>query len=209
MAKQACSRLEALARIRRSARHGHRSFTTVGSTAAIAHARLVQARFNGGGSAIPPRFSTSRPFPSPTRRPPTARRGVCTARGGAELQSVSGWPSEESAVRPRRPLASLHCAPPHTGTGTAVLFPQSSPPGWETRGIYPGAAEGGAAWRSRWCCSSAAWTHGRSAARRRCARPAAGRAAHGSSSTGLREVGAGAGARGREGSARLAALQVG
>ena len=63
-------------------------------------------------------------------------------------------------------------------------------------------------WRSRWCCSSAQ-THGRSAARRRCARPAAGRAAHGSSSTGLREVGAGEGAWGREGSARLAALQVG
>ena len=36
------------------------------------------------------------------------------------------------------------------GTCTAVRFPQNSPPGWETRGIYPGAAEGGAARRSRW-----------------------------------------------------------
>ena len=64
--------------------------------------------------------------------------------GGAELESVSGWPSEASAVRPRRPLASLRSAPPHTDTGTGVLFPQSSPPGSETRGIRPGAAEGGA-----------------------------------------------------------------
>ena len=48
----------------------------VEAAAAIAHAALDHVRYNGGRLTIPPRFSRSRPFSSPPRRPPTARRGV-------------------------------------------------------------------------------------------------------------------------------------
>ena len=69
-------------------------------------------------------------------------------------------------MRPRRPLVSVRIAPPHTGTGTAVLFPQSSPSGSETRGNRPGAAEGGAARAQKsfvcpWQTNDARWRKSR------------------------------------------------